>query len=110
MFYELKNIIKEILNKKLPYKLIWGVKKNVDVSQFPSNITLVEQGTEDYIREISSSKVIIRNDRAIKDLENGLIKKSEQVYIQTWHGSLGIKKTGIDINQAKQKKKEYTIH
>ena len=35
----------------------------------------------------------------IKYFKQGLQKKDEQVYIQTWHGSLGIKKIDGDANQ-----------
>lgn len=98
-----KYITEEILKQHLPYELIWGVKKGVDKSQFPKNVTIVEQGSDEYIRKIASSKIIVRNDRSMCDLECGLIKKQGQKYIQTWHGSLGIKKTGIDINKANGK-------
>ena len=98
-----KYITEEIINRNLHCELVWGVQKKYNKNSFPQNIKLVEYGTNEYIEEFASSKIIIRNDRGENDLALGLIKKDNQVYIQTWHGSLGIKKTGVDINTANGK-------
>lgn len=97
-----KYIAEEILKQKLPYKLVWGIKEEAK-ADFPKDIKTVVYGTKEYLHELASSKVIIRNDRSVDDIENGIIKKEGQIYIQTWHGSLGIKKTGIDINNSNGK-------
>ena len=96
-------ILEEIQKEGLGVEFVWGVKDMQNSGSFPDNIKVVEYGSPEYIEEISSSKFIIRNDRSEDDLLLGLIKKPEQIYIQTWHGSLGIKKTGVDIEIAKNK-------
>jgi len=88
-----KYIAEEIIRQKLPYELVWLVKDVDKVKEeFPKEIKLVEWTVENAIREFSSAKVWISNQRMPQLYENGLFKKKDQYYIQTWHGSLGIKK------------------
>lgn len=88
-----KYIAEEIIRQKLPYELVWLVKnKHMCKDEFPKEIKLVEYTIANAIREFASAKVWISNHRMPVLYANGLIKKKEQFYIQTWHGSLGIKK------------------
>lgn len=96
-----KYIAEEIIKQNLPYKLVWVVNKNIlnFIDDFPRDrIKLVMSGTAEEVRETSTAKIIIDNERRINYIKRGIFKKDEQIYIQTFHGSLGIKKTGIDRN------------
>ncbi|MCM1266000.1 MAG: CDP-glycerol glycerophosphotransferase family protein, partial [Candidatus Gastranaerophilales bacterium] len=67
-------------------------------NNFPSNIKVVNTNTIDAIKELATAKLWIGAQVKSYLLRDGLIKKDGQIYIQTWHGSLGIKKIGFDIN------------
>lgn len=101
-----KYIAEEIMKQNLPYKLVWVVNKNIlnFIDDFPRDrIQLVMSGSAEDIKETSTAKIIIDNERRTKYILNGVFKKDEQVYIQTFHGSLGIKKTGVDRNDTSKK-------
>lgn len=95
-----KYIAEEILKQNLPYDLVWIVNKNIlkFIWNFPRNIRLVMAGTEDELKEFATAKIWIDNERRNYLVKKGLFKRDEQVYIQTFHGSLGIKRTGIERN------------
>lgn len=79
------------LAKKLD--LVWIVKdaeKNRDA--FPPQVRLVEYGSEQAIQEYATARVWVQNFQMVHYLNKGLLKREGQVYIQMWHGSLGIKK------------------
>lgn len=92
-----KYIAEEIIKRNLPYKLIWLVN-NIEKEKklFPNQIKLVEFNSQEAIKELATAKLWIDNQRKIKHIHKGLEKKDNQYYIQTWHGSLGIKKVGMD--------------
>ena len=88
-----KYIAEEILRQKLPYELVWLVKNpKKERKNFPKEIKLIKSNSIQAIKEHASAKVWISNTRKNSLITKGLIKKDGQIYIQTWHGSLGIKK------------------
>ncbi len=94
-----KYITEEIIKRKLPYELVWIVKsvtQEEENGNFPPQVRLVSRGRIDSLKELASAKLWIDNQRKIYYLRRGLEKKPSQYYIQTWHGSLGIKKIGLD--------------
>lgn len=93
-----KYIAEEIRRQKLPYKLVWLYKEPVDSpkEEFPSYIEVVDYRSRKALKELATAKVWVDNQRKIYHIKKGLTKKSDQCYIQTWHGSLGIKKIGVD--------------
>lgn len=94
-----KYITEEIIKRKLPYELVWIVKsvtQEEENGNFPPQVRLVSRGRIDALKELASAKLWIDNQRKIYYLRRGLEKKPSQYYIQTWHGSLGIKKIGLD--------------
>jgi CDP-glycerol glycerophosphotransferase len=64
-------------------------------------------GTPLSFAELSSAKVIISNTYLYTEIDKGWRKKKNQYYIQTWHGSLGIKR--LQSNLLKIKKRDYKI-
>ena len=101
-----KYIAEEIIRQNLPYKLVWVVNKNIlkFIDDFPRDkIMLVMSGSPEDFRETLTAKIIIENERRAKYIKKGVFKRSQQIYISTWHGSLGIKKTGQDREDLTEK-------
>lgn len=101
-----KYIAEEIIRQNLPYKLVWVVNKNIlnFIDDFPRDkIKLVMSGTPEEVKETATAKIIVDNERRTSYINRGIFKKPDQIYIQTFHGSLGIKKTGVDRNDASKK-------
>ncbi len=95
-----KYIVEEIIKRKLPYDLVWLVKnvsKELKNNNFPPQVRLVGIKTKQALKELASAKLWIDNQRKNFFLKKGLTKKNGQYYIQTWHGSLGIKKLDADV-------------
>lgn len=94
-----KYILYEIQRRKLDFEIVWLVKdlKNVNTQEFPSGIRLVDFDSKNALYEHATAKIWISNYRKYPFLKKGLLKKNGQIYIQTWHGSLGIKKLDADV-------------
>lgn len=91
-----KYIAQEIIRRGLPYELVWvSLKKKVVA---PAEIRTV-CGRAKAWRELSTSQLIISNSRLGKYFKHGYAKKPGQFYIQTWHGSFGIKKMEGDAHE-----------
>ena len=91
-----KYISEEIRRRRLPYDLVWVVNLNVlrYIDSFPEGVRLVMRGTRDALRELATARIWVENERKCQEVLAGLRKREGQVYIDTWHGSLGIKNTG----------------
>lgn len=85
-------IADEVLRQKLPIQIVWVVpaKGKIIKNRYPEGAKLVRRGSYTMFEEQSSSKVWI--DNALNCVWYGMPKKKEQVYINTWHGSMGIKR------------------
>lgn len=100
-----KYIAEEIIKRKLPFKLIWLVKNPRKEKQrkiFPAKIKLVKFSSIFAMIELATAGFWIDNQRKVYHIRRGLTKKAGQCYIQTWHGSLGIKKIGLEANMITQ--------
>ena len=93
-----KYITEEIIRQNLDYELVWLVRTEVfDTSNFPKQVRIVDYNNVfRSLLELATSRMWISNIRFNKFFKKGLIKKRNQIYINTWHGSLGIKKIGLD--------------
>ncbi len=89
-----KYILEEIRRRNLPYELVWVINGYPDdfEKDFPSGVRFVQYKSKEFIKELSSAKIWVSNHHFAKQFALGLAKKPEQFFIQTWHGSLGIKK------------------
>ena len=89
-----KYIAEELIRQGLDYDLVWAVDKNSlkKKEQFPNQIRLVKRGSFEFFYEIASAKIWV--DNALNFIWKPCPKKKEQIYLQTWHGSLGIKRIG----------------
>lgn len=93
-------IADELLKQKVNCKINWLVQNpKENKKNFPKNIKLIDITSEKAIYELSTAKLWIGNTHKSNLLKRGLTKKiAQQIYIQTWHGSLGIKKINNDAN------------
>lgn len=95
-----KYIAEELLKNKEAYKIVWLSKRAKCV--VPASIKSVCSKIG-WCYEISTAKVIIANSRMGGIFNHGFRKKKGQTYIQTWHGSLGIKKMEGDCDNLSHK-------
>jgi CDP-glycerol glycerophosphotransferase len=87
-----KYICQELLRQKLPVDIVWVVKPDKPIDT-PEGVRQVVYGTFAYLKEVATAKVWV--DNAFGFSWNPIpIKKKNQFYIQTWHGSLGLKRIG----------------
>ena len=96
-----KYITQEIIKRKLPYKLVWLVRNpgdEAELENFPKQIKLVNFFSLKALKELATAKVWIDNQRKVRFIKKGLLKRQNQYYIQTWHGSLGIKKLDANVS------------
>ena len=86
-----KYICEELVRRNIDVEIVWRVFAG-NRGGVPNNIKVVKAGTYEYYKEIFSSKVVIANSFIF--LDQTLFLKKNQILLQTWHGSLGIKKFG----------------
>lgn len=98
-----KAIADEMIRQGVDCKLIWDVKGAIPNSDYPLELNLVRHGTYNFYKELASSKVIIENTNIVERL--GVYKKKDQYLLQTWHGSLGIKRLDGDVVMGRSWKK-----
>lgn len=95
-----KYICEEILRQKLPYKLVWVVRKMPTFKRaYPLELTLVKRDSYEFHEACASAKVIIDNSTSMAYMQHK--KKPGQILIETWHGAIGIKKFSKDTNTDK---------
>lgn len=84
-----KYIAEEILRRGLPYEITW-VLRGQSVGPYPGEFRFVEHNTPDFFQAIASAKIVIQNGHSMQ--RSGAQKGPSQYWLQTWHGSLGLKK------------------
>lgn len=93
-----KYIAEEIIRSGADCELIFIVNKDVyrhrEAYGIPKAVRLVKRDSFENYTVLASSKIWI--DNALNCIWKGMPKKKEQIYINTWHGSLGIKRLDGD--------------
>lgn len=89
-----KFIAQEIIDLKLPYKLIWV--SGEDSNTFPSQIKPVHPNSLAFVYHMATAGFWIDNTRKLYYFK----KRPKQYYIQTWHGGPGLKKVEKDCEAA----------
>lgn len=84
-----KYIAEEILRRDLPYKITWVIRGQ-SVGPFPGDFQFVGQDSLEYFQSIASAKVVLQNGHSLQ--RSGACKGPSQYWLQTWHGSLGLKR------------------
>lgn len=103
--------IYENLHERFPeVETVWRMD-NKFKNSFPKEIKTVKYNSFEYFYEIFTSKVLVANSFIFLGLPFSL--KKNQVLIQTWHGSLGLKKHSKEVIKDKNSKRrihglEYT--
>lgn len=87
-----KYIADEIIRQGLSYELVWLMKPDTK-AEVPEGIRVAKYNPFSLAYELATAKIWI--DSNTKPL--GLLKRKGQYYIQTWHGSYGLKKMYGDI-------------
>ena len=96
-----KYIVEEILRQKLPVDVVWAApKKGLRPERFPREVRTVKRGTFEMFEEQATAKIWF--DNALNCVWFDMPKKKSQVYINTWHGSMGIKRLGGNENWLKR--------
>ncbi|MBR4421760.1 MAG: CDP-glycerol glycerophosphotransferase family protein [Erysipelotrichaceae bacterium] len=85
-----KYICEELLKRDAKVKIVW--RGNAAKDRFPDRVKVVLFNTYEYFKEIYSSKVVITNSSLF--LKVPVFLKKQQYLLETWHGSLGLKKWG----------------
>lgn len=84
-------ICDELLKRNKDYDLVWLV--NGDIEGVSDRVRRVDYTFWNIIYELSTARIWV--DSNMKDL--GVLKRKNQLFIQTWHGSYGLKKIGKDL-------------
>ena len=92
-----KYIAEKIIEQNLPFDLVWLLDKHLAPKDIPSSIKVKRYSKRNTIKYLSNADIWISNCRMTSLIPFGLKKKDGQLYIQTWHGSLGFKKIENDI-------------
>ncbi len=89
-----KYIVEELLKRNAKYDIVWVLnEKNYSKKDtLPSSVRSVLYGSKEWIYEQCTSKIWIDNVRKCYFLR----KRKGQIYIQTWHGGLGVKQIEKD--------------
>ncbi len=104
--------IAQLLLKTHPeLKLIWLINPKNGDFKFPKGIKKVNIKSVRAFYDLCTAKIWVDNYHKVELIKKHLTKRPEQYYIQTWHGSLGIKKIEADVNAFITTKswKEYAI-
>lgn len=94
-----KWIAEEIRRRKLPYTVVWAVHADSNTQDIPSEFIQAVRGTYEFYQHLTSARIIV--DNGVSTAYMGYQKKDKQILIETWHGSLGIKKFSRDTNKDK---------
>ena len=88
-----KAIANYIIENNLNYELVWLLDTNKnDGLDMPKEVKKVKYGSIRSLYELSTAKIWVDNCRK----QYFPKKKKGQIYIQTWHGSLALKKIEAD--------------
>lgn len=87
-----KYIALELLRRRSDLDLVWLVK-DMNEGGFPAGIRKVAWKSPQAMQELATARVWCANHNLGHFVKNrGLVKKPGQFYLQTWHGSFGIKR------------------
>ncbi|KYG30895.1 CDP-glycerol--glycerophosphate glycerophosphotransferase [Alkalihalobacillus trypoxylicola] len=87
-------IYNEMVKQNLPFEYIWII--NDTDKEIPAPAKKVKRFSLAYYYYLATSKFWVLNTR----LPNGIKKREEVIYIQTWHGT-PLKKLAFDMNEVR---------
>ena len=71
-------------------EIVWAVSSGSDLKSFPEGINKVTRGSKEMFRQMKTSRIWL--DNGVNCAWYFMPKSRKQIYINTWHGSMGIKK------------------
>lgn len=86
-----KYICEELLRRGLDVDIVWR-GPNKGRGGMPDTVRIVRAGSFNYYKEIFSSNIVITN--SVLFVDQAIYLKKKQTLIETWHGSLGLKRFG----------------
>ncbi|ELD9101242.1 CDP-glycerol glycerophosphotransferase family protein, partial [Campylobacter jejuni] len=95
-----KAIFEELLQSNAQIKCIWILNKKLHheyQDKYP-NVLFVEPNSIKTFFHLSTCRVFINNQIHIYYKKMGFSKRPDQLYLQTWHGSFGMKHVSISDN------------
>lgn len=87
-----KYIVDEIIRQNLDYDIVWLMKDEYE-ADLPKEVRKGKYNLFSIIYELATARFWIDSNTKYV----GMLKRKNQYYIQTWHGSYGIKKVYGDI-------------
>lgn len=87
-----KYITDELLKRNKNYEVVWILNKNIN-EHLPEKVRKIPNTIIATAYELTTAKVWIDSNTK----QYGTRKRKNQLYIQTWHGSYGLKKVYADI-------------
>ncbi len=87
-----KAIAEALLKRDPELDIVWGVKSQFK-DTLPSDIRSVEYNSIRYLFELATAAAWIDNSRK----NAGIIKRKKQFYVQTWHGTVALKRIEQDV-------------
>ncbi len=92
-----KAIVDNLLQKNKGYDIVWLVNKEIyRTCKFPKDVRVVKYKTFKALYELATAKVWVDNCRKFFRPP----KRKKQIYIQTWHGGIALKKVENDARNA----------
>lgn len=92
-----KYITEELLKRRqngADIDIVWLMNKktieNRETSDIPDGVRLVIKGSAEAVYELMTARIWV--DNALNCLWKIIPRKKDQIYLNTWHGSLGIKR------------------
>lgn len=82
----------ELIRHSKDYEIIWLLDKSVKVN-LPAGVKRCDYNLISVIYELTTAKVWVDSNMKY----SGFLKRKGQLYIQTWHGSYGLKKIAGDL-------------
>ena len=96
-----KYICRRLHQLKPDVKCIWVIFHEEDRAGFPDYAETVMFNSEDYYKALYSAKVLV--DNGLNFVKKPIAKKKGQYFIETMHGSLGIKRIDAASNPNKKR-------
>lgn len=93
-------IVKELIRKELPVEIYWAVNEESKLADFPPQVIPVSFRSKQMYQAQATAKIWI--DNAFNCIWDDMPKQDGQYYINTWHGSMGIKRLESNSNQTWQ--------
>lgn len=99
-----KYISDELLKNNNKIKQVW-IARETEKEQLDKNIKVVKWGSLQMIYELATAKVWVDNHTK----PEWVMKRKKQLYIETWHGGLGMKKIESDLGEKLPRKSKKQI-